>query len=107
MKIKCKRLQPFQNMIAVHFPAVTASDGGLLLPDAAVQAFPARRGIVRAVGNGGFFENGSRRVIGLKVGDTVIAAGFGLIVSVAVGDKYEDQELINVDNVLSVIEGGD
>ncbi|MES2463277.1 MAG: co-chaperone GroES [Armatimonadota bacterium] len=51
------------------------SAGGIILPDAAKQK--PQEGTVIAVGNGRTLDNGERRPLSVKVGDTVVYSKYG------------------------------
>lgn len=95
------RIAPFNNAVLVEFSSSNVTKGGMLLPDSAMQSIPARVGVVRKVGKGGFFDNGTRRDIGadLKVGDHVMVLHYGLTISV----NDVDMELINVDAIMAKV----
>jgi chaperonin GroES len=51
------------------------SAGGIILPDAAKQK--PQEGTIIAVGNGRTLDNGERRQLSVKVGDTVVYSKYG------------------------------
>ena len=51
------------------------SAGGIILPDAAKQK--PQEGTIIAVGNGRTLDNGERRQLAVKVGDTVVYSKYG------------------------------
>jgi chaperonin GroES len=51
------------------------SAGGIILPDAAKQK--PQEGTIIAVGNGRTLDNGERRPLSVKVGDTVVYSKYG------------------------------
>jgi chaperonin GroES len=73
--------------------------GGIVIPDSATEK--PIRGEVLAVGNGKILEDGSKRELDIKVGDTVL---FGKYSGTEV--KVNDDELLVMreDDIMAVIE---
>ncbi|HDZ10384.1 MAG: co-chaperone GroES [Pseudohongiella sp.] len=95
------KIRPLQDRVVVRRKEEeTKTAGGIVLPGSAAEK-PAQ-GEVLAVGPGRILENGDKRPIDLKVGDTVV---FGKYASNTV--KIDDEELLilSENEIFGVIEG--
>jgi chaperonin GroES len=85
---KAMKIRPLQDRVVVRRKEEeTTTAGGIVLPGSAAEK-PAQ-GIVVAVGPGRVMENGDKRPVDLKEGDTVV---FGKYASNTV--KIDDEELL-------------
>jgi chaperonin GroES len=73
--------------------------GGIILPDTAKEK--PSEGTVIAVGPGRILENGSRKAIAVKEGDTVIYSKYG---GTEVKLKGEEYTILDEDAIYAVIE---
>ncbi|MBC55002.1 MAG: co-chaperone GroES [Gammaproteobacteria bacterium] len=95
------KIRPLQDRVVVRRKEEeTKTAGGIVLPGSAAEK-PAQ-GEVLAVGPGRILDNGEKRPIDLKVGDTVV---FGKYASNTV--KVDDEELLilSENEIFGVIEG--
>ncbi|OFE11114.1 co-chaperone GroES [Pseudohongiella acticola] len=95
------KIRPLQDRVVVRRKEEeTKTAGGIVLPGSAAEK-PAQ-GEVLAVGPGRIMDNGDKRPIDLKVGDTVV---FGKYASNTV--KVDDEELLilSENEIFGVIEG--
>jgi chaperonin GroES len=95
------KIRPLQDRVVVRRKEEeTKTAGGIVLPGSAAEK-PAQ-GEVLAVGPGRISENGDKRPVDLKVGDTVV---FGKYASNTV--KVDDEELLilSENEIFGVIEG--
>ena len=95
------KIRPLQDRVVVRRKEEeTKTAGGIVLPGSAAEK-PAQ-GEVLAVGPGRILDNGDKRPIDLKVGDTVV---FGKYASNTV--KVDDEELLilSENEIFGVIEG--
>jgi len=93
-------LRPLHDRVIVkRVEEERTTPGGIVIPDSAAEK--PIRGEVVAVGNGKILEDGSKRELDVKVGDTVL---FGKYSGTEV--KVEDDELLVMreDDVMAVIE---
>ena len=78
------KIRPLRDRVVVRrVEEETTSSGGIVLPGTAAEK--PNQGVVAAVGDGVFMENGERRSVGVKVGEKVI---FG---------KYADSNTVKLD----------
>jgi len=74
--------------------------GGIVIPDSATEK--PIRGEVIAVGNGKVLENGEKRPLDVKVGDTVL---FGKYSGTEVKVEGEELLVMREEDIMAVIEG--
>jgi chaperonin GroES len=94
-------IRPLQDRVIVkRMEEETTSAGGIVLPDSATEK--PIRGEVLAVGPGKVLDNGDKRPLDVKVGDTVL---FGKYSGTEV--KINDEELLVMreEDIMGVIEG--
>ncbi len=94
-------IRPLQDRVIVkRMEEETTSAGGIVLPDSATEK--PIRGEVLAVGPGKILDNGEKRPLEVKVGDTVL---FGKYSGTEV--KLDDEELLVMreEDIMGVIEG--
>jgi chaperonin GroES len=75
------------------------SSGGIVIPDSATEK-PVR-GQVLAVGNGKILENGDKRALDIKVGDTIL---FGKYAGTEVKVDGEELLVMREEDIMAVIE---
>ena len=95
------KIRPLQDRVIIkRMEEERTSAGGIVIPDSATEK--PIRGEVIAVGPGKILDNGEKRPVDLKVGDTVL---FGKYSGTEV--KINDEELLVMreDDILGVIEG--
>ncbi len=93
-------IRPLQDRVIVkRMEEETTSAGGIVLPDSAKEK--PIRGEVLAVGPGKILDNGEKRPLEVKVGDTVL---FGKYSGTEV--KLDDEELLVMreEDIMGVIE---
>ncbi|MFB3101080.1 MAG: co-chaperone GroES [Gammaproteobacteria bacterium] len=94
-------IRPLQDRVIVkRMEEETTSAGGIVLPDSATEK--PIRGEVLAVGPGKTLDNGEKRPLEVKVGDTVL---FGKYSGTEV--KLDEEELLVMreEDIMGVIEG--
>ena len=94
-------IRPLQDRVIIkRMEEETTSAGGILIPDSATEK--PIRGEVTAVGPGKVLDNGEKRPLDVKVGDTVL---FGKYSGTEV--KLDDKELLVMreEDIMGVIEG--
>ncbi len=94
-------IRPLQDRVIVkRMEEETTSSGGIVLPDSATEK--PIRGEVIAVGPGKILDNGEKRPLEVKVGDTVL---FGKYSGTEV--KLDEEELLVMreEDIMGVIEG--
>ncbi len=94
-------IRPLQDRVIVkRMEEETTSAGGIVLPDSATEK--PIRGEVLAVGPGKILDNGEKRPLEVKVGDTVL---FGKYSGTEV--KLDEEELLVMreEDIMGVIEG--
>lgn len=95
-----KKFRPLHDRLLVkRVEAEEKSKGGIIIPDSAKEK-PVE-GKVIAVGNGKTLENGERRALELKVGDTVL---FGKYSGSEIKIDGEEHIILREDDVLGVVE---
>ena len=93
-------IRPLQDRVIIkRMEEETTSAGGILIPDSATEK--PIRGEVTAVGPGKVLDNGEKRPLDVKVGDTVL---FGKYSGTEV--KLDDEELLVMreEDIMGVIE---
>jgi len=75
------------------------SSGGIVIPDSATEK--PIRGKVLAVGNGKILDNGDKRALDVKVGDTVL---FGKYAGTEVKVDGEELLVMREEDIMAVIE---
>jgi len=75
------------------------SSGGIVIPDSATEK--PIRGKVLAVGNGKILDNGEKRALDVKVGDTVL---FGKYAGTEVKVDGEELLVMREEDIMAVIE---
>ena len=94
------KIRPLQDRVVVRRKEEeTKSAGGIVLPGSAAEK-PAQ-GEVLAVGPGKIMENGDKRPVDLKVGDTVV---FGKYASNTVKIENEELLILSESEIYGVIE---
>jgi chaperonin GroES len=94
------KIRPLQDRVVVRRKEEeTKSAGGIVLPGSAAEK-PAQ-GEVLAVGPGKIMENGDKRPVDLKVGDTVV---FGKYASNTVKIDNEELLILSESEIYGVIE---
>jgi chaperonin GroES len=94
-------IRPLQDRVIIkRMEEETTSAGGILIPDSATEK--PIRGEVTSVGPGKVLDNGEKRPLDVKVGDTVL---FGKYSGTEV--KLDDEELLVMreEDIMGVIEG--
>lgn len=95
-----KKFRPLHDRLLVkRVEAEEKSKGGIIIPDSAKEK-PVE-GKVIAVGNGKTLDNGERRALELKVGDTVL---FGKYSGSEIKIDGEEHIILREDDVLGVVE---
>jgi chaperonin GroES len=98
---KAMKIRPLQDRVIIkRMEEERTSAGGIVIPDSAAEK--PIKGKVIAVGPGKILDNGDKRPVDLKVGDTVL---FGKYSGTEV--KINDEELLVMreDDIMGVIEG--
>jgi chaperonin GroES len=94
------KIRPLQDRVVVRRKEEeTKTAGGIVLPGSAAEK-PAQ-GEVLAVGPGRIFDNGEKRPIDLKVGDTVV---FGKYASNTIKIDGEELMILSESEIYGVIE---
>jgi len=95
------KIRPLQDRIVVRRKEEeTKTAGGIVLPGSAAEK-PAQ-GEVLAVGPGRILDNGEKRPVDVKVGDTVV---FGKYASNTIKIDNEELLILSENEVYGVIEG--
>ena len=95
------KLRPLHDRVIVkRMEEERMSAGGIVIPDSATEK--PSRGSVMAVGNGKILENGDKRALDIKVGDTVL---FGKYSGTEVKVDGEELLVMREEDVMAVIEG--
>jgi chaperonin GroES len=95
------KLRPLHDRVIVkRMEEERMSAGGIVIPDSATEK-PVR-GEVLAVGNGKILENGDKRALDIKVGDTVL---FGKYSGTEVKVEGDEILVMREEDIMAVIEG--
>jgi len=95
------KIRPLQDRVVIkRMEEERTSAGGIVIPDTATEK--PIRGKVIAVGPGKVLDNGQKRAIDVKVGDTVL---FGKYSGNEIKINNEEYLVIRKDDILGVIEG--
>lgn len=95
------KIRPLQDRVVVRRKEEeTKSAGGIVLPGSAAEK-PAQ-GEVLAVGPGRILDNGEKRPVDIKVGDTVV---FGKYASNTIKIDNEELLILSENEIYGVIEG--
>jgi len=95
------KIRPLQDRVVVRRKEEeTKSAGGIVLPGSAAEK-PAQ-GEVLAVGPGRIMDNGEKRPVDIKVGDTVV---FGKYASNTIKIDNEELLILSENEIYGVIEG--
>jgi len=94
------KLRPLHDRVIVkRMEEERMSAGGIVIPDSATEK-PVR-GEVLAVGNGKILENGDKRALDIKVGDTIL---FGKYSGTEVKVDGEELLVMREEDIMAVIE---
>ena len=94
-------IRPLQDRVIVkRMEEETTSAGGIVLPDSATEK--PIRGEVTAVGPGKVLDNGDKRPLDVKVGDTVL---FGKYSGTEVKINDDEVLVMREEDIMGVIEG--
>ncbi|HKK16795.1 MAG TPA: co-chaperone GroES [Gammaproteobacteria bacterium] len=94
------KIRPLQDRVIVkRMEEERTSAGGIVIPDSATEK--PIKGEVVAVGSGKILDNGEKRAVELKVGDTVL---FGKYSGTEVKIDDEEYLVMREDDVMGVIE---
>lgn len=94
------KIRPLQDRVIVkRMEEERTSAGGIVIPDSATEK--PIKGEVVAVGTGKILDNGEKRAVELKVGDTVL---FGKYSGTEVKIDDEEYLVMREDDVMGVIE---
>ncbi len=95
------KLRPLHDRVIVkRMEEERMSAGGIVIPDSATEK-PVR-GEVLAVGNGKILDNGEKRALDIKVGDTIL---FGKYSGTEVKVDGEELLVMREEDIMAVIEG--
>lgn len=95
------KLRPLHDRVIVkRTEEERVSAGGIVIPDSATEK--PIRGEVLAVGNGKILENGEKRALDIRVGDTVL---FGKYSGTEVKVEGEELLVMREEDIMAVIEG--
>lgn len=95
------KLRPLHDRVIVkRMEEERMSAGGIFIPDSATEK--PSRGAVVAIGNGKILENGEKRALDIKVGDTVL---FGKYSGTEVKVDGEELLVMREEDIMAVIEG--
>jgi chaperonin GroES len=95
------KIRPLQDRVIIkRMEEERTSSGGIVIPDSAAEK--PIKGKVIAVGPGKILDNGERRPVDLKVGDTVL---FGKYSGTEVKMNDEEYLVMREDDIMGVISG--
>lgn len=95
------KLRPLHDRVIVkRMEEERMSAGGIVIPDSATEK--PSRGEVLAVGNGKILENGDKRPLDIKVGDSVL---FGKYSGTEVKIDGEELLVMREEDIMAVVEG--
>jgi chaperonin GroES len=95
------KIRPLQDRVIIkRTEEERTSSGGIVIPDSAAEK--PIKGKVIAVGPGKILDNGERRPVDLKVGDTVL---FGKYSGTEVKMNDEEYLVMREDDIMGVIAG--
>ncbi|OGT77228.1 MAG: co-chaperone GroES [Gammaproteobacteria bacterium RIFCSPLOWO2_02_FULL_47_50] len=95
------KIRPLQDRVIIkRTEEERTSSGGIVIPDSAAEK--PIKGKVIAVGPGKILDNGERRPVDLKVGDTVL---FGKYSGTEVKMNDEEYLVMREDDIMGVITG--
>jgi len=95
------KIRPLQDRVIIkRMEEERTSSGGIVIPDSAAEK--PIKGKVIAVGPGKILDNGERRPVDLKVGDTVL---FGKYSGTEVKMNDEEYLVMREDDIMGVIAG--
>ena len=95
------KIRPLQDRVVIkRMEEERTSSGGIVIPDTAAEK--PIRGKVIAVGPGKVLDNGQKRPIDVKVGDTVL---FGKYSGTEVKINNQEYLVIREDDIMGVFEG--
>jgi len=95
------KIRPLQDRVIIkRMEEERTSSGGIVIPDSAAEK--PIKGKVIAVGPGKILDNGERRPVDLKVGDTVL---FGKYSGTEVKMNDEEYLVMREDDIMGVIDG--
>ena len=95
------KIRPLQDRVVIkRMEEERTSAGGIVIPDTAAEK--PIRGKVIAVGPGKVLDNGQKRPIDVKVGDTVL---FGKYSGTEVKINNQEYLVIREDDIMGVFEG--
>jgi len=95
------KIRPLQDRVVIkRLEEERTSAGGIVIPDTATEK--PIRGKVVAVGPGKVLDNGQKRPVDVKVGDTVL---FGKYSGTEVKINNEEYLVIREDDIMGVFEG--
>ena len=94
------KLRPLHDRVIVkRVEEERTTPGGIVIPDSATEK--PMKGEVLAVGNGKILEDGSKRDLDIKVGDTVL---FGKYSGTEVKVEGDELLVMREDDIMAVIE---
>ena len=95
------KLRPLHDRVIVkRMEEERMSAGGIVIPDSAAEK--PSRGSVVAIGNGKILENGDKRALDIKVGDTVL---FGKYSGTEVKVDGDELLVMREEDIMAIIEG--
>jgi chaperonin GroES len=98
--VNAMKLRPLNDRVVVkRLEEETKTAGGIIIPDTAKEK--PIQGEVLAVGNGKVMEDGSRRALDVKAGDTVL---FGKYAGTDIKVEGEELLIMREDDILAIIE---
>lgn len=94
------KLRPLNDRVVVkRLEEETKTAGGIIIPDTAKEK--PIQGEVLAVGNGKVMEDGTRRALDVKAGDTVL---FGKYAGTDIKVEGDELLIMREDDILAIIE---